>query len=72
MDDKRVTEDEKIVVSVQVSFMNLSWLDKDNDVSGFLTLVKILQQTKNLAIYQTNFVKSMLTNFQTSHKDYIT
>ena len=51
MEENNVEDDEKIVLSVDVSYMNLSWLNKHEDVSGFLALVKILQETKNLAIF---------------------
>ena len=68
MEENNVEDDEKIVLSVDVSYMNLSWLNKHEDVSGFLALVKILQETKNLAIFQTNFVKSMLHEFEDSQK----
>ena len=68
MEENNVEEDEKIVLSVDVSYMNLSWLTRHEDVSGFLALVKILHETKNLAIFQTNFVKSMLHEFEDSQK----
>ena len=56
-----VSEAEKIVLSVNLSCMNLSWLYKNS--ACFLDLVRILRDTRNLAIYQTAFVKSLLNEY---------
>lgn len=63
--EDNVTESEQITYSVDVAMMNLEWMKRDKKT--FLDLVKILSETKNKAVFETDFVKNLLDQYWDAH-----
>ena len=59
--NSELSEDNVLMYSVTVKMIDIKWLSYSD--TNFLDLVEILNQTKNNAIIQTNFVSLMLCQF---------